>query len=133
MNPLYAAVAERAHGRCEYCNAPEEVFNFAFEVEHIRPVSSGGGHEPENLALACHSCNRYKSDYTHSIDEATNQVVPLFNPRRDVWTEHFRVEKLTAEIAGISATGRVTVARLQMNRPRHVIARLRWMQFGVFP
>ena len=35
MNPRYSAVAERAGHRCEYCGAPEVVFNFPFEVEHI--------------------------------------------------------------------------------------------------
>ncbi len=39
MNPLYPFVAERAERRCEYCRAPEEVFNFAFEVEHLLPQS----------------------------------------------------------------------------------------------
>jgi hypothetical protein len=34
MNPLYARVAARAGDRCEYCHAPEAVFNFPFEVEH---------------------------------------------------------------------------------------------------
>lgn len=33
MNPQYAAVAERALHRCEYCHAPEVIFNFAFEDE----------------------------------------------------------------------------------------------------
>ena len=35
MNRFYSEVAERAGHRCEYCRAPEVVFNFPFEVEHI--------------------------------------------------------------------------------------------------
>jgi hypothetical protein len=35
MNPKYAFVALRAGHRCEYCHAPEVVFNSLFEVEHI--------------------------------------------------------------------------------------------------
>lgn len=38
MNPYYGAIAERANHRCEYCHAPELVFNFPFEVEHIIPI-----------------------------------------------------------------------------------------------
>ena len=38
MNPLYAPVAARAAHRCEYCRAPEVIFNFRFEVEHIIPL-----------------------------------------------------------------------------------------------
>jgi len=30
MNPHYARVAQRAGHRCEYCRAPEAVFNFPF-------------------------------------------------------------------------------------------------------
>lgn len=39
MNPRYGQVAFRAEHRCEYCHAPEAVFNFPFEVEHITPVA----------------------------------------------------------------------------------------------
>ena len=35
MNPLYFLVAERAYHRCEYCHAPESIFNAVLEVEHI--------------------------------------------------------------------------------------------------
>ena len=40
MNDWYPLVAERAGHRCEYCLAPEAVFNFPFEVEHIFPNPS---------------------------------------------------------------------------------------------
>lgn len=33
MNPHYHAVGTRAEHRCEYCHAPEAIFNFPFEVE----------------------------------------------------------------------------------------------------
>ncbi len=35
MNPYYGMIAQRANHRCEYCQAPEVVFNFPFEVEHL--------------------------------------------------------------------------------------------------
>ena len=57
MNPAYPVVSERAEHRCEYCRAPELVFNFPFEVEHIVPVCRGGANTDANLALACRSCN----------------------------------------------------------------------------
>ena len=49
MNPRYAAVAERAGHRCEYCHAPESIFNFPFEVEHIVPTAHGGVDDESNL------------------------------------------------------------------------------------
>ena len=60
MNPFYHLVADRACHRCEYCHAPELVFNFPFEVEHIIPTSRGGANVEINLALACRSCNLRK-------------------------------------------------------------------------
>ncbi|MBC7854323.1 MAG: HNH endonuclease [Pirellulaceae bacterium] len=62
MNAAYAAVARRAEHRCEYCHAPEVVFNFPLEVEHIVPPQRGGSGELDNLALACRACNLFKSD-----------------------------------------------------------------------
>ena len=52
MNPYYAVIAERANYRCEYCHAPEEAFNFPFEVEHIHPVSRGGPDDIDNARPA---------------------------------------------------------------------------------
>ncbi len=63
MNPHYSRVAERAGHRCEYCRAPEAIFNFAFEVEHIVPPSRGGTDDDSNRALSCRCCNVFKSDY----------------------------------------------------------------------
>jgi hypothetical protein len=48
-------VAERAGHRCEYCGAPEAVFNFPFEVEHIIPPAQGGTDDASNRALACNT------------------------------------------------------------------------------
>ncbi|PSB09574.1 hypothetical protein C7B61_03980 [filamentous cyanobacterium CCP1] len=50
-------MAQRVNYRCEYCQAPEAVFNFPFEVEHIVPLSRQGSNDEANLALVCHSCS----------------------------------------------------------------------------
>ena len=85
MNPHYPLVAARARHACEYCRAPEVVFNLPFEVEHITPQARGGETTESNLALSCRSCNLYKSHHVLGADEHTRQEVGLFNPRRDVW------------------------------------------------
>jgi hypothetical protein len=133
MNPLYPLVAQRAGHRCEYCRATEAIFNFPFEVEHIIPSSRDGSDDEANCALACRSCNLYKSDQIEGAVEPTQEVVRLFHPRRDRWDEHFRVEKETGMIQGLTSTGRVTVAILQMNRPIQLAARRQWMLLGLFP
>jgi hypothetical protein len=53
MNLFYHAVGNRAEHRCEYCHAPEAIFNFPFEVEHIVPPDRDGSQEVGKLALAC--------------------------------------------------------------------------------
>jgi hypothetical protein len=133
MNPLYPQVAQRARRRCEYCRAPEEVFNFPFEVEHLFPQSRGGSDELDNLALSCHACNRFKSDFTTGYDAVTQQETLLFHPRHDVWSEHFRVDTETFQIVGLTPAGRATITRLQMNRHAQMNARRRWLQLSLFP
>lgn len=71
MNTLYSVVAERAVYRCEYCHAPEAVFNFPFEAEHILPQARGGSDDLDNLVLACHACNLFKSDFETGRDEVS--------------------------------------------------------------
>src|SRR5256714_10341705 len=115
MNPPYPVVSARARHVCEYCRAPEIVFNLPFEVEHIIPQARGGETTENNLALACRSCNLYKADYIAAVDELTQQESDLFNPRRATWAEHFSIVAETGEIRGLSACGRATVARLRIN------------------
>src|SRR5260370_10899119 len=98
MSSLYPEVAQRARHRCEYCRAPEVVFNFPFEVEHIAPVSSGGSDALTNLALACRSCNLYKATQVKGIDPVSQQEVRLFHPREDRWEVHFQIDPESGEI-----------------------------------
>jgi hypothetical protein len=82
VNPRYPIVAERAEHRCEYCRAPEAIFNFPFEVEHIVPSSREGSDDPLNLALSCRACNLYNSDRIGGSDEESGTEVPLFHPEQ---------------------------------------------------
>ncbi len=133
MNPRYPAVAERAGHRCEYCRAPETIFNLAFEVEHLVPTSRGGSDDLANLALACRACNLYKADQLTGHDEETGVEIRLFDPRSQTWDQHFAVDAATGSIRGTTAVGRVTVTCLQINRPVHLGARLQWMRLEIFP
>lgn len=133
MNPRYPAVAARAAHRCEYCRAPEVIFNMPFEVEHIIPPARGGADDPANLALACRACNLYKADHISGEDDMDGGQSPLFHPRDDAWPTHFRVNAETGEIVGITPVGRATVSRLRMNIPVRLEARRLWRQLGLFP
>jgi hypothetical protein len=86
-----------------------------FHIDHIIPRVEGGPTTAENLALACVSCSLRKEARHFAVDPVTGRRVPLFHPRRQRWSRHFRWEGV--EVVGRTATGRATVAALQMNRP----------------
>lgn len=133
LRRLYPQVAERANYRCEYCLAPEVISPSEFEVEHVWPRKRSGPDELSNLALACGPCNRRKYLATSGQDPESGLDVPLFNPRRDVWDEHFVFTVETGEIVGRTPTGRATVLRLGLNRAHAVRARGIWALRGWFP
>lgn len=133
MNPRYPRVAGRAAHRCEYCRAPEAIFNLPFEVEHILPKARDGADVESNWALSCRSCNLHKSDHEQAGDPKTGAIVALFHPRLHRWDEHFSVEGSTGFLVGLTTTGRATIARLQMNRDSQVTARRQWMRLNIYP
>lgn len=57
---LRSAVFSRDGKICAYCGETEG----PFEIDHIHPVSRGGTDDLANLAVACFSCNRGKSNLT---------------------------------------------------------------------
>ena len=126
-----ALVKARAHGRCEYCLMHQSLQGATFHVEHILPQSKGGSDVPENLAWCCPSCNLRKSDRVEGADPLTGGVVALFNPRLNVWSDHFGWEGY--EVVGKTPIGRSTIAALQMNGGRRMAIRRAEQQFGLFP
>ena len=116
--PLRDAVVRRAGQRCEYCQLSAQLQVGGFELDHIVPRSRGGQTDMANMALACPHCNARKWAHIDGEDPASGQRVVLFNPRTQRWDEHFQWSvQRPFEIVGISAHGRATVARLQMNHP----------------
>lgn len=133
MNPRHARVALRAEHRCEYCRAPEAVFNFPLEVEHIVLISREGVDFETNWALACRSCNLRKATHLSGVDPESQAMTRLFHPRDDRWEDHFRVDMQSGIIEGITPVGRATVTRLAMNSEAQIVARCQWMRLGFFP
>jgi hypothetical protein len=133
MNPRHSSVSRRADQRCEYCHAPEVIFNSLLEVEHIVPRSRQGVDDESNWALACRACNAHKSDYLTGWDEVTQAEVPLFHPRRDLWSEHLDVNLESGLLIGRTPSGRATVTRLQMNAEAQLAARRQWIVLRLFP
>jgi hypothetical protein len=93
-----------------------------FWIEHLVPRQHEGGDDLQNLALSCPWCNRRKGPNLSAIDPETGDVVLLFNPRTQVWEEHFQL--LDHRIVGLSPEGRATAQLLGMNDERRVRLRL---------
>ena len=127
------SVAQRAHGRCEYCLSWAEFSPDTFSVEHIIPVVRGGSHDLSNLALACQGCNNRKFISVEAEDPVNGERVPLFHPRRDRWSDHFAWNEDCTLVLGLTPTGRATAARLALNRPGVVNLRRLLLTVGLHP
>jgi HNH endonuclease len=126
MGDISAALREfviaRANNCCEYCQLSQIGQEATFHIDHVKPRVGGGLTAQDNLALACVSCSLRKGARETAPDPKTSLESPLFNPRKQVWKDHFRWEH---EIAvPLTSTGRATVAALALNRPiMHAIRR----------
>jgi HNH endonuclease len=115
---LRRQVRERASERCEYCLLAELKAFFPHEPDHIIAQKHGGRSVLNNLALACFDCNRFKGSDIASVDPDSGVITPLFNPRVDHWTEHFRLDR--GRIIPLSAVGRTTERLLRLNLSHRV-------------
>ena len=103
------------------------------ELEHIIPRAAGGPTERDNLWLACPLCNGHKATQTHGVDPDSCERVPLFDPRRQIWRQHFTWSADGTLIVGLTACGRATVVALRLNNEYLVKARRRWVMAGWHP
>lgn len=128
---LRQLVIERADKRCEYCLVHLEDVVLPHQPDHIISEQHGGETIAENLALACIHCNRHKGPNIASLDSVTKQLVPLFNPRRDIWSEHFSLDD--AYIHPLTSVGRATVNLLKLNDPERIRVRQALIELERYP
>jgi hypothetical protein len=104
------------------------------EIEHIIPISKGGTSDESNLWLSRPLCNSAKSDRVSAVDPQTGCTVPLFHPRLQVWSEHFRWSEDGLRIVGLTPSGRATVAALHLDSdPDALLVRSYWIEAGWHP
>jgi hypothetical protein len=108
-------VIERAGSRCEYCQLAQVGQAATFHIDHIVQIAAGGETTKDNLALACVACSLHKAARQVASDPETGNDEPLFHPRLQQWSEHFRWEGV--RVVGLTPTGRATVAALKINCP----------------
>ena len=115
-------VALRSDSCCEYCLIPERFSFFKFHIDHIISLKHGGKTIAVNLANSCSICNENKgSDIGTFINESGN-LIRFFNPRKDEWTEHFRLDS-SGEIIAKTEIGKATLKTLKFNNSESVIER----------
>lgn len=118
---LRQLVSDRAQRRCEYCLLHQDFSIYTHEVDHIIAQKHDGQTADANLALSCLSCNRHKGSDIATFDPATGEVTLLFNPRNQIWSEHFVLEK--GRIEGMTPAGRATAKLLMFNTPTRILER----------
>jgi hypothetical protein len=61
----------------------------------------------------------HRYNFITAVDPETKETVSLFNPRSQVWTEHFIWSADGLRIVGLTAIGRATCQRLDLNDEFH--------------
>lgn len=125
------AVEKRAGNICEYCLLPNSIGHYKHQIDHILPRQHDGQTVLENLALACWRCNLHKGTNVAAYDLETGNLTPLFNPRTQIWTEHFRLTE-NGQIETLTAEARVTARLLKFNVQERIEERLLLIDAGLF-
>jgi HNH endonuclease len=123
-------VVVRAGGRCEYCGVPEGATLAPHEPDHIIAEQHSGKTELDNLAYACYLCNRFKGPNIATRDPQTGLLTPLFHPRTDHWSAHFRLNGPVIE--PLTPAGRGTATLLRFNQERRIALRAELLLQGVY-
>lgn len=123
-------VAQRANYTCEYCRVSEEDHFLAFQIDHVIAIKHGGTNAVENLAYCCPHCNQNKgTDLATAL--SSGDIVPLFNPRKHIWSEHFSIG--AGCIFAKTSIGEGTISILKLNDPDRVILRQILEEAGSYP
>ncbi len=128
---LRRLVAERSGSVCEYCLIHEDDTHLGCVPDHIISLKHGGATEADNLAYACVFCNRYKGSDIGSILTLDEKFVRFYHPRKDRWSEHFRLDG--SIIRPLSEIGEATARILGFNANERIIEREHLISEGAYP
>jgi hypothetical protein len=122
---------ERACGLCEYCLIHQDDAHFTFQMDHIISRKHRGPTSAANLALSCLRCNVTKGTDVGAFAGRAKKLVRLYHPRKDSWTEHFRLEG--ARIVPLTETGEATAQLLELNASDRLLLRRTLIKAGRYP
>ena len=128
---LRQRVWERASGLCEYCLLHERNDWLAFQIDHLISRKHGGRTAYSNLAIACSDCNLAKGSDLGSLARRSGVLMPFFNPRKDRWAAHFRLNG--HRIVPLTDVGEVTCRIMGFNSPKRLLKRLAISKAGRYP
>ena len=124
-------VSERAGHRCEYCHLPQRYAFFSFHIDHIISLKHDGGTSEANLALACQVCNLNKGSDIATFLENDQVLIRFFNPRQDIWDDHFQTEP-SGYLFAKTSIGKATIKILGFNHPDSMIERHALININAF-
>ncbi|MGO9257622.1 MAG: HNH endonuclease [Bryobacteraceae bacterium] len=104
---------------------------FPHQVDRVVSRKHGGSSLAGNLAYACVLCNRHKGSDVASIDLSTGEIVRLFHPRRDRWTDRFRPDGEFIEAR--TEVGVATARLLRLNAAERIAERRLLRSLGSYP
>jgi hypothetical protein len=133
IRKLRPHLAEQARHRCGYCQTQERISGVPLTVEHLLPESLGGTDEEDNLWMSCRLCNEAKGNRIEWLNPATGDMIPLFNPRTQLWSDHFRWSSDGIFIISLTEIGRATIAALSLNSDLRLKSRAIWVEAGWHP
>ena len=110
---------------------PEAELLAGCEVDHIISRKHGGTTVAGNLAYSCERCNRSKGTDVGSIFGLERKFVRLFDPRVDLWSQHFQLNGSVIE--PLTEIGEVTVRLLRFNAPDRLLQRRVLQLVNAFP
>ncbi|MFN3852510.1 MAG: HNH endonuclease [Spirosomataceae bacterium] len=123
-------VSKRANFCCEYCKVHSQFSFFSFHIDHIISIKHGGKTNKENLALTCPICNVNKGSDIATILENIESPVRFFNPRIDIWTNHFELDD-SGVITSKTDIGAATIKILDLNHIDSIIERQELIRRGL--
>lgn len=127
---LRRQITAAANDRCEYCRVPQAVALATFHIDHVISEKQGGATVFANLALACRLCNLSKGSSIAAWLADQSVPVRLFNPRRDIWNQHFTLRP-NGVIHPRTEIGLGTVRVLDLNDLDRVAARGALLEAGI--
>lgn len=104
---------------------PDDGESVAEAIRFFVAEQMGSSWRPTRDTQTLDSCQYNFREFTSQVRAFV--IVSLFNPRQQIWSDHFQWSAIDiTRLEGISATGRATVAALQMNSRRAMQIR-RWL------